>query len=88
MTELNQKLTKHSQKTLDTGVYTGEKYLCKNLEVKEGGGRLLEGGIFREIMAKGSGDTSPNPLKATNEISGNVQHSTDVIEQERIRTGG
>ena len=24
----------------------GEKYLCKNLGVKEGGGRLLEGGIF------------------------------------------
>ena len=43
MTEL-QKLTKHSQKTL--GVYTGEKYLRKNSGVKEGGGRLLEGGIF------------------------------------------
>ena len=46
MTELNQKLTKHSQKTLDTGCLHGGKYLCKNLGVKEGGGRLLEGGIF------------------------------------------
>ena len=44
--ELNQKLTKHSQKTLDTGRLHGEKYLCKNLGVKEGGGCLLEGGVF------------------------------------------
>ena len=28
------------------GIYTREKYLCKNLGVKEGGGRLLEGGMF------------------------------------------
>ena len=28
------------------GIYTREKYLCKNLGVKEGGGRLLEGGVF------------------------------------------
>ena len=40
--ELNQKLTKHSQKTLDTA-HLGEKYLCNNLE---GGGRLLKGGVF------------------------------------------
>ena len=31
---------------LNTGVYTREKYLCKNLGVKEGGGHLLEGGVF------------------------------------------
>ena len=45
-TELNQKLTKHSQKTLDTGRLHEGKYLCKNLGVKEGGGRSLEGGVF------------------------------------------
>ena len=69
-TELNQKLTKHSLKTLDTGHLhwekylcknsgvkgkkylcknsgvKGKKYLCKNLGVKEGGGHLLEGGVF------------------------------------------
>ena len=28
------------------GVYTREKYLCKNLGVKEGEGRLLKGGVF------------------------------------------
>ena len=28
------------------GVYTGGKYLGKKLGVKEGGGRLLEGGVF------------------------------------------
>ena len=28
------------------GVYMQEKYLCTNLGVKEGGGILLEGGIF------------------------------------------
>ena len=28
------------------GVYTRKKYLCKNSGIKEGGGRLLEGGIF------------------------------------------
>ena len=27
-------------------VYAGEIYLCKNLEVKVGGGRLLKGDIF------------------------------------------
>ena len=48
MTKLNQKLTKHSQKTLDTGRLHGGKYLCKNLGVKEGGGHLLEGGVFSE----------------------------------------
>ena len=26
--------------------YGGEKYLCKNLGVKGGGGHLLEGGVF------------------------------------------
>ena len=46
MTELNQKLTKHSQKMLDTGCLHGGKNLCKNLGVKEGGGCLLEGGVF------------------------------------------
>ena len=45
-TELNRKLTKHSQNTLNMGVYTGEKYLCKNLGVKERGGHLLKGGVF------------------------------------------
>ena len=57
-TELNQKLTKHSLKTLDTGHLhwekylcknsgvKGKKYLCKNLGDREGGGRLLKGGIF------------------------------------------
>ena len=45
-TELNQKLTKHSQKTFDTGRLHGGKYLCKNLRVKEGEGGLLEGGVF------------------------------------------
>ena len=57
-TELNQKLTKHSLKTLDTGHLhwekylcknsgvKGKKYLCKNLGVKEGGGHLLERGVF------------------------------------------
>ena len=44
--ELNQKFTKHSLKTLDTRRLHGEKHLCKTLGVKEGGGRLLEGGIF------------------------------------------
>ena len=44
--ELNQKLTKHSQKTLDMGRLHGGKYLCTNLGVKEGGGHLLEGGVF------------------------------------------
>ena len=45
--DLNQKLTKHSQKTLDTGRLHGGgggEYLCKNLGVEAGGGRLLEGG--------------------------------------------
>ena len=28
------------------GVYKREKYLCKNLGVKEGRGRLLKGGVF------------------------------------------
>ena len=44
MMELNQKHTKHSQKMLDKGIYTGEKYQCKNLVVimKEGRGRLLK----------------------------------------------
>ena len=31
---------------LDTGRLHRENYLCKNLGVKEGGGRLVEGGVF------------------------------------------
>ena len=27
-------------------IYTREKYLCKNLGVKEGGGHFFEGGVF------------------------------------------
>ena len=42
------KLTKHSQKTLDMGRLHGRKYLCKNLGVEEGEGRLLEGGTIVE----------------------------------------
>ena len=42
-----QKLTKSIiRRRLIQGVYTREKYLCKNLWVKEGGGRLLKGGVF------------------------------------------
>ena len=41
--ELNQKLAnRHSIQ----GVYIREKYLCKNLGVKEGGGCLFEGCVF------------------------------------------
>ena len=46
MTELNQKLAKHYQKTLNMECVHGGKYLHKNLGVKEGGGHLLKGGIF------------------------------------------
>ena len=46
MTELNQKLTKHSRNMLDTGCLHSEKLLCKNLGVKDGGECLLEGGLF------------------------------------------
>ena len=45
-TELNQNPTKYSRKTLDMGCLHGEKYQCKNLGIKEGGGCLLEGGVF------------------------------------------
>ena len=31
---------------LDRDVYMQEKYLCNNLEIKEGGGHSLEGGVF------------------------------------------
>ena len=41
--DLNQKLTKHSQKTLDMGRLHGGKYLGKNLGIEKGGGCLLEG---------------------------------------------
>ena len=63
MMELNQKLTKHSQKMLNTGrLHRGNiAYLCKNLGFKEGGGCLLEGGVFSGIY----GITS-------NEIVGNI----------------
>ena len=30
------------------GIYMREKYLCKNLSVKEGGGHLFEGGVVSE----------------------------------------
>ena len=51
--DLNQKLTKHSQKTLDMRHLHRENYLCKNLGVEEGGGRLLEGGpIFGSLRYK------------------------------------
>ena len=47
--ELNPKLTKsmpRSRRRLLQRVYTRKKYLCKKLGVKEGGGHLLEGGVF------------------------------------------
>ena len=48
--DLNQKLTKHSQKMLDMGRLHGGKYLRTNLGVEEGGGRLLEEGpIFGSL---------------------------------------
>ena len=43
MTKLNQKAR---QKMLNTGHLHEEKYLCKNFELKEAGGCLLEEGIF------------------------------------------
>ena len=45
-------LSKHSQ-MLDTGcLHGGKKYICKKLEVKEGGGCLLEGGVFLGAYGK------------------------------------
>ena len=45
-------LSKHSQ-MLDTGCLHGvKKYLCKKLGVKEGGGCLLEGGVFSGAYGK------------------------------------
>ena len=45
MTELNQKLTKSMPRRCSIrAIYTKEKYLCTNLEVKEEGGHLLERG--------------------------------------------
>ena len=48
MTELNQKLTKHSriQRMLNTGHLHGKNLLCKNLGFKDGGECLVEGGLF------------------------------------------
>ena len=44
---LNQKLTKRRpRRCLIRGVNTRKKYLCTNLRIKEGGGRLLEWGVF------------------------------------------
>ena len=46
----NQKLTKSmSEYARYGGIYMREKYPCKNLGVKEGGGHLLEGGVFSSI---------------------------------------
>ena len=66
--DLNQKLTKHSQKTLDMGRLHGGggggggKYLCKNLGVEEGGGHLLEGGpIFGSLRYLLSVTVRPKP---------------------------
>ena len=49
MMELNQKLTKSMpRECLINGAFTVGKYLCKNLRGKEGGGWLLEVGVFWE----------------------------------------
>ena len=46
-TELNQNLTKSIPRMCSIrGIYTKEKYLCKNLRCKEGGGHLLKGCVF------------------------------------------
>ena len=46
---------KHAQKTLDTGVFIwGEKYLCKNLGVKEGEGVSSKGPYFWELTVMAS----------------------------------
>ena len=44
--ELNLKLTKACPEDTRYGVFTRGKYLCKKLRVKEGGGHLLQGGVF------------------------------------------
>ena len=45
--ELNLKLTKSLPRRHSLwGVYMRKKYLCKKLGVKEGGGHLLQGGVF------------------------------------------
>ena len=47
MAKLNQKLTQSIVRRHSIhGVYTREKYLCKNLGLKEGGGHLPEGCAF------------------------------------------
>ena len=51
MTKLNQKLAK-TQKTLDTDIYTKEKYLCKNLGVKAVGGICSKWAYFGNLWYK------------------------------------
>ena len=49
--ELNQKLAKIMPRRCSLrGVYSRKIYLCKKSGVKEGGGHLFEGDIFRELM--------------------------------------
>ena len=64
--ELNQKLSKKSmlRRHLIWGVY-----ICKNLEVKAGGGCLLEGGIF---LGTYSTSVVPRPHPLTIKIKGLV----------------
>ena len=54
-TELKQRLTKSMPRRRSIGgvFILGKKYLCKKLEGKEGGGHLLEGVYFRDLMVYG-----------------------------------
>ena len=56
----------HAHKTLHMRCYTREKYLCKNLEVKEGGENLVEEGVF-----SGTYSTSlvPRPHSLTSQVN-------------------
>ena len=63
-----------------------EKYLCKNLEVEEGGRHLLEGGIFWELtvlvlypgdflnFTVNSEEANALPCKLANEIALHQKH--------------
>ena len=52
-TDLNQKLTKHSQKTLDTGVYMGENTYVGTWGLKRGDGVCSKEASFRELTVCG-----------------------------------
>ena len=85
--ELNQKLTKAFPEDARYGTFTrGEKHLRKNLGVKEGGGRLLKGGVFSGTYGNSKFQGLDQPQKGLAAFPGLQRTRLRTVYKTRVTT--